>query len=435
MKAGITSFLFILSAYLTTAQTWQLLPNSPTAALVNDDIYFVNENKGWLVNLNGYIFKTEDGGITFDTLLIQPGTAFRSLGFIDSLHGFAGNLGPGSWISGVTDTIPLYETIDGGNSWQPVTNINITGQYPKGICGINVVNDTLIYAVGRYAGPPVFLKTIDGGQTWNSTDCSAFAGLLIDVHFFSPDTGIVVGGNDSGYAAVFYTVNGGMTWQQVALHSHFPSYHWKISFPSRNIGYVTVSSAGSTNQIIKTTDGGLTWQNFSLPAPANADFTGIGFINDSVGWAGAWYPGVNYVTYDGGNTWSPFTLDPAFNRFRKINDTTAFICGERVWKYTTQSVGISEIPNQYIGYMLKQNFPNPFTENTFIEYSIPESGLVELVLFDGGGRTLKTLVNQSQSKGTYTVEINLPYKYNTLFYCKLSVNGFKKIIQMVMLKQ
>src|SRR5688572_16057392 len=122
MKAGITSFLFILSAYLTTAQTWQLLPNSPTAALVNDDIYFVNENKGWLVNLNGYIFKTEDGGITFDTLLIQPGTAFRSLGFIDSLHGFAGNLGPGSWISGVTDTIPLYETIDGGNSWQPVTN-------------------------------------------------------------------------------------------------------------------------------------------------------------------------------------------------------------------------------------------------------------------------------------------------------------------------
>ena len=39
----------------------------------------------------------------------------RSLAFIDSQHGFLGNLGAG--LASVTDTTPLYETKDGGVTW------------------------------------------------------------------------------------------------------------------------------------------------------------------------------------------------------------------------------------------------------------------------------------------------------------------------------
>jgi len=40
----------------------------------------------------------------------------RSLGFVDSRHGFLGYLGTG--LAGITDATPLYETKDGGMTWQ-----------------------------------------------------------------------------------------------------------------------------------------------------------------------------------------------------------------------------------------------------------------------------------------------------------------------------
>ena len=225
MKQIFAPALFLMACLNTSGQTWQLLPNAPAAEYVNDDIFFVNENKGWMVNLDGFIYRTQDGGNSWDTLLIQAESAFRCIGFTDSLHGFAGNLGPGSWISGIHDTIPLYHTEDGGLTWNPLTNI--TGFHPKGICGIKVVDDSVIYAVGRYAGPCVLLKTIDGGQNWTSTNFSGKFDDLIDVWFFSRDTGIVVGGNNAR-SVIYYTDNGGTTWQNVFINPEPFGWHWKI---------------------------------------------------------------------------------------------------------------------------------------------------------------------------------------------------------------
>jgi hypothetical protein len=41
----------------------------------------------------------------------------------------------------------IFETLDRGFTWNPISNIN--GPLPKGICGLNIVNDTVIYGVGR----------------------------------------------------------------------------------------------------------------------------------------------------------------------------------------------------------------------------------------------------------------------------------------------
>ncbi|MBC8048493.1 MAG: hypothetical protein H7Y00_16965, partial [Fimbriimonadaceae bacterium] len=207
MKLIFTLLFFIISLFkISVAQVWQQLPNAPEAQYVNDDLFFINDNTGWMVNLDGFIYKTYDGGDSWDTLIIQPGTAFRCIGFFDEMNGYAGNLGPGSWITETTDTLPLYQTHDGGTTWTPVTTI--TGAEPACICGINIVNDSVAYAVGRYAGPTVILKTIDAGETWSSTDFSAETWSLIDTYFISEDTGIVVGG-DGVRSVIYYTDNGG----------------------------------------------------------------------------------------------------------------------------------------------------------------------------------------------------------------------------------
>ena len=181
MKKLLT-FLLLLTVIETNAQTWSILPSSPSSASFrHDDIFFINRDTGWVCNVDGKIYRTSNGGYTWTTQLNQPNTSFRCLGFASPLNGWSGNLGTGRW-SPTIDTLPLYSTNDGGTTWQAV--LNIAGTLPKGICGISVVNDTVIYAVGRVGGPAYLLKSINGGVNWQSIDMNLLAFQLIDCKFF-----------------------------------------------------------------------------------------------------------------------------------------------------------------------------------------------------------------------------------------------------------
>ncbi len=52
---------------------------------------------------------------------------------------------------------------------------------------------------------------------------------------------------------------------------------------------------------------------------------------------------------------------------------------------------------------LLQNSPNPFSRTTSISYTLTTSSKVILKIYDSAGRTVRTLVNQSQDKGRHTV--------------------------------
>jgi hypothetical protein len=51
--------------------------------------------------------------------------------------------------------------------------------------------------------------------------------------------------------------------------------------------------------------------------------------------------------------------------------------------------------------VLEQNFPNPFNPSTTITYSLPNTGHVELVIYDMLGKKVRTLVNQEQTARNY----------------------------------
>ncbi len=45
-------------------------------------------------------------------------------------------------------------------------------------------------------------------------------------------------------------------------------------------------------------------------------------------------------------------------------------------------------------FRLAQNYPNPFNPLTTIEFQVPQSRLVKLVVYDIPGRKVKTLINE-----------------------------------------
>ena len=61
---------------------------------------------------------------------------------------------------------------------------------------------------------------------------------------------------------------------------------------------------------------------------------------------------------------------------------------------------VSAIPEDYV---LSQNYPNPFNPTTQIEYSVPESGYVTVVIYDVTGRLVQTLVDGFVESGYHSI--------------------------------
>jgi photosystem II stability/assembly factor-like uncharacterized protein len=345
---GISSIILILSSTVAFAQTWKKLQTEPYRGK-QDDICFVSEKVGWYVNGYGKIFKTINGGESWKLQLEQKGSFFRALAFVDSLHGYVGTVGT-DYFPNVTDTIPLYKTSDGGKSWHPVP---YKGPYVKGICAIDIVKEQFInhgvigyrhhiYAVGRVGSPAMAIISNDNGATFTSQAFTGNAKMAFDVKMFEKREGFVCSASSEDIsqsnALIIQTKDGGKTWKEVYRSDRPFETTWKISFPTRNVGYASIQSynpdpAVKQQRIVKTTDGGETWTELAVCEDAQARQFGIGFIDEQHGYLGTMSTG--YETKDGGTTWTKVDLGTACNKIRfykEGNQTYGYAIGVHVLK-------------------------------------------------------------------------------------------------------
>jgi photosystem II stability/assembly factor-like uncharacterized protein len=419
--AVLGRFFFVLIAWLPICKclaqsSWQALPNAPTVGSRHDDVFFINPTVGWVVNLGGEIYKTMDGGASWQLQLLGP-NAFRSVGFADSLHGWAGTL----------DSDLLFQTRDGGATWTRVQNI--PEPKPEGICGLSVVNAAVVYGCGRYNHTPRVIKTVDGGATWTTIDMSAHAGTLIDCYFLAPDSGFVVGGSPQGVfpstirAVVLFTGDGGRTWQNRFTTSRPGEWGWKISFPSRRKGYVSIERFGAPTYCLKTADGGLTWQEVFVQN-LTLDVQGIGFATENKGWVAARRTEI-FETSNGGITWQLITFGESINRFRMLSDTLGYAVGKAVYKYSpnTTAVAAHKTEKPSSAYFLAQNYPNPFNPATTIRYGVQRAGLVKLQVFDLSGKLVATLVDAVKPVGNYETQFEAAGLASGLYFYRLQAGG------------
>jgi hypothetical protein len=89
---------------------------------------------------------------------------------------------------------------------------------------------------------------------------------------------------------------------------------------------------------------------------------------------------------------------------------------------------------QFNGYTLLQNYPNPFNPTTVITYSLPVKALVTLTVCDILGRVVKTLVNDHQNEGTYSVTFSACDLSSGVYFYRLSAGHFRDTKKLLLIK-
>ncbi len=181
------------------------LPGSPR-------IGFIGTDDG----VNEKLWKTTDGGITWNPKLNQPhqGTWFypSSVSFKDSLHGWCSLYGG------------IYETRDGGQTWIQI--LADTGLFTVYYCPYNSY---------IYKGPITSEYSTDEGATWRMFDSRN-----IDVGYMMNANGVGVATHYGPYASYLITRDFGKTWLDLG-YQMFEAFQG-ISIPGTNIFFVVHDS-------------------------------------------------------------------------------------------------------------------------------------------------------------------------------------------------
>jgi hypothetical protein len=85
-------------------------------------------------------------------------------------------------------------------------------------------------------------------------------------------------------------------------------------------------------------------------------------------------------------------------------------------------------------YKLFQNYPNPFNPSTKISYSIPETDLVTLKVYDVLGNEVATLVSENKPVGSYEIEFDGSELTSGVYFYRLQAGSFIETKKMILMK-
>ncbi len=88
-------------------------------------------------------------------------------------------------------------------------------------------------------------------------------------------------------------------------------------------------------------------------------------------------------------------------------------------------------PNSF---SLAQNYPNPFNPTTTINYSIPESNIVTIKVYDVLGTEITTLVNGFKNPGSYEISFDASKLSSGTYFYELKSGSFAETKKLLLIK-
>ncbi|MEJ2506655.1 MAG: T9SS type A sorting domain-containing protein, partial [Ignavibacteriaceae bacterium] len=98
-------------------------------------------------------------------------------------------------------------------------------------------------------------------------------------------------------------------------------------------------------------------------------------------------------------------------------------------------VSVNEKNDLVSDFELFQNYPNPFNPSTQINYDLPGSTKVKLIVYNSLGQQIETLVSKVQAAGLHSLNFNAsPSLPSGVYYIQLTTNYGAKSIKVLLLK-
>jgi hypothetical protein len=89
------------------------------------------------------------------------------------------------------------------------------------------------------------------------------------------------------------------------------------------------------------------------------------------------------------------------------------------------------IPKQF---SLSQNYPNPFNPSTVINYEVPKTSHISLIIYDILGREVTNLVNENKSAGYYSITYNAKNLPSGIYFYKIQADKFSSVKKMILMR-
>ena len=94
-------------------------------------------------------------------------------------------------------------------------------------------------------------------------------------------------------------------------------------------------------------------------------------------------------------------------------------------------INVDVAPEQF---ELSQNYPNPFNPSTTISFSIPQSSIVTLKVFNTLGQEVKTLINQNMESGVHSISFDASELNSGIYFYRLDAGQFSEVRKMTLIK-
>ena len=425
LKIKFVFFIIFFFLNIIYAQEWQLigLENEEIDCIEidhsNPDIIYVGSRSSFSDGTAGKLFKSVDGGTSWDTLLF--GTTVRDI----DIHPIDPNILYATLGLNYLTKAGILKSTDGGKAWAKAdSGIWIDYGTGPGQLIIDPSNPEKLYVgtSGLFGG--AFYISINSGIFWKFINIDSLNG----VRAFAVDPvnplNIYIG--DSATGQLFKSIDGGYHWNIAPEQPELAADVLTVSPDTPNIIYAgTLGFGFSTSE-----DFGETWSIKTTGLPPQCNTTDIALVLHKIFISATPDGGSTYHVYESQKDtieWKDFGDKTFSNMIRAVTFSTennALYLGTLGLYKTKLTTNIYHDQNTFGPAKELNIYPNPFNLNTTIEYSLKTQSNVKLELYDISGRKIRTMVNQKQNPGNYRIFFEAKGLSTGLYICYLKTEQY-----------
>jgi len=291
----LLSLLVLLVGLSTANAEWVRLNTKSFSTL--KDIFFQDNEHGWIVGTDGTIMHTVDGGVTWQSEQKFTTDNLLQIYFTDTNTGWLlceRNI----YSRGRNATSYLRKTTDGGRNWE---KIEFEEADRERVTKLLFSKNGLATAFGEGG---IFYKLQEDGKTWKRSR-AAIHFLLLDGAYSEALTGAIVGAGGT----IVFTEDGGLTWENATVLGTQDTRINGITFTGPKTGW----AVGAGGTIFSATGGGRLWR--TQRAETTADLNDVFFKDPRNGWA-VGNNGTLLQTTNGGQRWELINTRITHNLFK-----------------------------------------------------------------------------------------------------------------------